>query len=380
MTRTPTAIWQRIVAQLPLPLTAIDIGARGGVEDHWSQFGTGVRIYGFEPDEKECDRLNHGDDRVATYIPLALGSSAGEQRFYITKDPFCSSLFPPNDELVRERPRLTDMSVREVATIQTQTIDDWVRQSGIGDLGYMKIDAQGAELAILEGSARSLGTVRSLNLEVQFSRLYEDTPLFGDIDLFLRERGFVLWRLGELSHCGFDNASTSFQVPEIFNYDSRRVDISAGGGQLLWANAYYVRRETAQLSQPIDWSDAIRDACLAQAHHYGDLAEVCLRRSLPAAPNDAQAIVRAALASPSTFGPPLIDPVKHLQALVDELKQAADDRLVLIDELKQAADDRLALIDELQEVAAARLQALETTQAQLQAQGIELEQLRARNA
>ena len=358
----------------------IDIGARGGIEDHWSQLGAGVRLYGFEPDEEECDRLNHGDDRVATYIPLALGSSTGEQRFYVTKDPFCSSLFPPIDELVRERPRLEEMCVQEVTTIQTQTIDDWVRQCDIGDLDHIKIDAQGAELAILEGSSRSLSSIRSLNLEVQFSRLYEDTPLFGDIDLFLRERGFVLWRLGELSHCGFDNASANLQVPEIFNYDSRRVDVSAGGGQLLWANAYYVRQETAQLSQQIDWSDAIRDACLAQAHHYGDLAEVCLRRALPEAPNDAQAIVRIALASSSTFGPPLMDPMKHMQTLVDELKQAADERLALVDELKQAADERLALIDELQEVATARLRALETTQAQLQAQSIELEQLRARNA
>jgi FkbM family methyltransferase len=358
----------------------IDIGARGGVEDNWSEFGTGIRLYGFEPDETECDRLNHGDDRVATYIPLALGSSTSEQRFYVTNDPFCSSLFPPCDELVSERPRLTEMSVQEVTTIQTQTIDDWVSEYDIGDLDHMKIDAQGAELAILEGAARSLSSVRSLNLEVQFSRLYEGTPLFGDIDLFLRERGFVLWRLGELSHCGFDNASANFEVPEIFNYDSRRVDVSAGGGQLLWANAYYVRQETARPSQRIDWSDAIRDACLARAHRYADLAEVCLRRSLPEAPDGARSIVRTALASSSTFGPPLMDPMKDMQALVDELKRTADERLALADELKQAADERLALINELQEVATVRLRALEAAQAQLRARDAELEQLRARSA
>jgi hypothetical protein len=272
------------------------------------------------------------------------------------------------------------MSVQEVTTIQTQTIDDWVSECDIGELDHMKIDAQGAELAILEGAARSLSSVRSLNLEVQFSRLYEGTPLFGDIDLFLRERGFVLWRLGELSHCGFDNASANFEVPEIFNYDSRRVDVSAGGGQLLWANAYYVRKETARPSQRIDWSDAIRDACLARAHRYADLAEVCLRRSLPEAPDGARSIVRTALASSSTFGPPLMDPMKDMQALVDELKRAADERLALADELKQAADERLALINELQEVATVRLGALEAAQAQLRAQDAELEQLRARSA
>ena len=53
-------------------------------------------------------------------------------------------------------------------------------------------------------------------------------------------------------------------------------------------------------------------------------------------------------------GPPLMDSMKHMQALVDELKQAAD--------------DRLALINELQGVAVARLRALETAQAQIQAQ------------
>jgi DNA repair exonuclease SbcCD ATPase subunit len=284
------------------------------------------------------------------------------------------------------------MRVKNVTTIQTRTIDISLRENDIDRLDHLKIDAQGAELAILEGSAGSLETVRSLNLEVQFSQLYEGTPLFGHIDGFLRARGFVLWRLNELSHCGFDDTSLRFQTPEIFNYDTRRVEVSGGGGQLLWANAYYVRQEAAQLSGHIAWEDAVRDACLARAHHYADLAELSLRRSLMEAPSETQAIIRTALASDLTFGDTWPDPIKDMQALIDELKQAANDRLALVDEfkqaaddrlalvneLKQAADDRLALIEELHGVAVSRLEALEVATAQLAARDAELQTLKSR--
>jgi hypothetical protein len=204
-----------------------------------------------------------------------------------------------------------------------------------------------------------------LNLEVQFSALYEGTPLFGEVDLFLRERGFTLWRLRELSHCGFDNDPAGLQVPEILDYDTRRVEVQAGGGQLLWANALYVRRETTQPSQPIGWEDALRDACLAQAYRYGDLAEVCLRRALPGAAEGAKTVFREALSSREIFGASRPDPLKEKQAVIEQLKQAAD--------------ERLALIEDLNETAAARLQALQDAQARLQAQEAELEQWRRRS-
>ncbi len=297
MTTDPST-WTRIAALLPSPITVADIGARGGVEDHWSRFGAHIRAYGFEPDEAECERLNRSDGQIAEYIPIAVGSTTGDRRFYVTRDPLCSSLFPPIERLASERPRLAEMRVDRITTVHTQTIDNWVRKHGVGRLDHLKLDAQGAELAILEGSARSLGAVRSIKLEVQFNRLYEGAPLFGQIDLFLRERGFVLWRLGELSHCGFVGVSVRSEVPEILDYDSRRLEVLAGGGQLLWANAYYVRRETAQLSGHIDWEDSVRDAFLAQTHRYTDLAEVSLRRSLPGAPSEARAVIRAAIFDP----------------------------------------------------------------------------------
>jgi len=284
--------WRRAASLLPAPIGVIDIGARGGIEDHWAALHPYVRAYGFDPDEAECERLNRANKGVITYVPVALGGDVGSYPFYVTYDQFCSSLFRPIERLAKERPRLAEMRVREIVTTDTQTVDGWMGSAEIGRLDYLKLDAQGAELAILEGASNSLHTVRAIKLEVQFSQLYEGVPLFAEVDAFLRSRGFALWRLGELSHCGFEDASA--EVHEILDYDSQRVEVLAGGGQLLWANAYYVRTETTDRSCQVDWADSVRDACLAQVHGYADLAEISLRRARDMAPSD----VRTALGGP----------------------------------------------------------------------------------
>lgn len=290
------ARWRRVAALLPTRLTVLDVGARAGVESQWALFGQHVRAYGFEPDVAECERLNRSTEQAVEYVPLALGPTAGEMPFYVTEDPFCSSLFPPIERLADERPRLAQMRTREVIKVHTQTIDEWTRESGIDRVDHLKLDAQGAELAILEGALGTLKIVRSVKLEVQFNQLYENVPLFGDVDRFLREHGFELWRLGELSHCSVGERGLSVAVPEILDYDSRRLEISASGGQLLWANAYYVRKETTRPSERISWDDAVRDACLAVAHHYEDLGEMSLRRASEGAPSDARPALMAVAA------------------------------------------------------------------------------------
>jgi hypothetical protein len=189
------------------------------------------------------------------------------------------------------------MRVAEVTKIRTNTVESWAADRRIDRVDHLKLDVQGAELAVLEGCTDLLHTVRSIKLEVQFNRLYHGVPLFGQVDNFLRERDFVLWRLGELSHCGFACSSVATEVPEIMDYDSRRVEALGGGGQLLWANGYYVRAATAEPSHPIAWDDALRDACLAHAHGYSDLAELGLRRSMATAPTEAQGILHTALTS-----------------------------------------------------------------------------------
>lgn len=60
---------------------------------------------------------------------------------------------------------------------------------------FLSLDTQGSELAILKGAERALASsVVACVAEVEFHRLYENQPLFGDISAFLSDRGF--WFVG----------------------------------------------------------------------------------------------------------------------------------------------------------------------------------------
>lgn len=289
-------MWQEPLSLLVDPLVVIDVGARAGIDESWLAFYPHVRLYGFEPDAEECARLNALADATTEYVPTALWSTGGHLPFYVAEDPMCSSVYRPIEELAVERPRLAHTRVRACANIDARTLDDWARERGVGRVDYLKLDAQGAELAILQGAADVLSRVRAVKTEVQFSPMYEDVPLFADVDRHMRAQGFALWRLSALSHCGFTGTRDA-KIPEYLDYDEERVALTGAGGQLLWADAYFVREEVCHQSADIDWRDAIRDACLALVHGYIDLAEACLRRSLRGAPPSARAVLQAALST-----------------------------------------------------------------------------------
>ncbi len=179
--------------------------------------------------------------------------------------------------------------------ITLSTLDDWTREAGVLAVDFIKLDTQGAELDIFRGAERTLKSVRMLEVEVEFNELYTGQPLFGDVDRHLRERGFVLWRLGHLVHYGSAATRSEVNVPDRQFFDGRNVSFPAQGGQLFWGHAYYVRRETALATEP-DWQNNLRDACLAAALGYPDLAGLALGMAIEGAPEKARTTMRQAIA------------------------------------------------------------------------------------
>ena len=79
-------------------------------------------------------------------------------------------------------------------TVQTQRLDAMFKRG----FEYIKIDAQGAELDILEGAGNILADAVAVQLEVPFLPLYHDMPTFAEIDTRMRQLGFVLHRFVHL--------------------------------------------------------------------------------------------------------------------------------------------------------------------------------------
>lgn len=257
-------------------VVVIDIGARWGAGDRWRRFGPRVRVVGFDPDEHECARLNEAEPDVR-YVPRALGAEAGSATLHNTVEPACSSLYPPYPGLADARPELAGMRSTGTRTVELTTLDDWLDESEFDEAHVLKLDTQGSELDILRGARRTLAHVRMLEVEVELNPLYEGQPLFGDVDRFLREQGFVLWRLGHLAHYGMAKVSASSAVvPDMQHFDSEPISFDGRGGQVYWGHAYFVPADLVQDLGPVERGLALRDAVAAAAFGFGDLVEARL--------------------------------------------------------------------------------------------------------
>lgn len=172
----------------------VDVGACNGTPARWQPLRSLVSVVGFEPDAEECRRLNAGAGPDERFLPVALRGAAGRRAFYLCRHPGCSSLYPPNTDLVREFPFGAEMEVVGETTIEVTTLDAALAAEGL-EVDALKLDAQGAELEILLGGPKTLATSLAVELEVEFAPQYRNQPLFADLDRHLRAAGFALLAL-----------------------------------------------------------------------------------------------------------------------------------------------------------------------------------------
>ena len=137
-----------------------------------------------------------------------------------------SSLLKPNATALKFFNGFTHFgAVEKQAQVETVALDSL---SELPSIDFLKMDVQGAELRILEHGEVKLNACVTVQLEVPFICLYEEQPSFGEIDIWLREKGFV-------PHCFLDVKRWSI-APTVFQGNFR-----VPGNQLLEADIVYVK-------------------------------------------------------------------------------------------------------------------------------------------
>jgi FkbM family methyltransferase len=184
-----------------------------------------ARIIGFEPNPQECDRLNREYGEPHRFFPCFVGGGS-TAIFHETNWSLTGSLYEPNSPLLEKFQNLAEV-VRPVAMhlVSTTRADDL---SEIDNVDFIKIDAQGSEHAIFQNASRLLTGTLLIQTEVLFVELYRNQPMFADVDILLRSKGFQFHT--------FDNVGRRAFKPLIANRD-----INSGVRQILWADALYVR-------------------------------------------------------------------------------------------------------------------------------------------
>lgn len=240
----------------------VDVGCRWGFAEDFLPAIDKFLIYGFDPDQEECRRLNaHYSSPTIKAVPMALGGETCKKTLYLTQEPACSSLYKPDPYLTSNYAAFhCEVEVGQMC-VNVQRLADWASENNVEVIDHLKIDTQGSELDILVGAGELLSGVRSVQVEVEFNPMYLSQPIFSDVDTFLRSKGFVLWKFSEITHY----SKNKIPQPPIHAINIRYDDwvsqtIGVYAGQIFWANAHYVSR--AVFSDRKSTADKERDQIL----------------------------------------------------------------------------------------------------------------------
>jgi FkbM family methyltransferase len=221
-----------------LHLTICNVGSRkldqssDYASGAWSHFIPNLSIYGFDADADACNAANEDLEQrnipwVEHHIPLAISNHTGEATLYVTKAPMCTSLYMPNELYLKRFRQLSEfMNLDFTIEVETITLDEACQREGIEEIDFLQIDVQGADLNVLKGAADLLSrSVLGIQIEVEFTSLYIDQPLFSDVDSFLRGELFTLFFLKTAHRTRATSPVCSPKRP----------------GQMLWGDAIYLR-------------------------------------------------------------------------------------------------------------------------------------------
>jgi len=185
-----------ITPYLPSNPVMVEAGTFDGTDTlklaaHWPQ----ATIHAFEPVPEIFELL----ERATAHVPsihrynLALSNANGTATFHVSEKPNrpnqpfkAGSLHEPHERL-----EWTSARYPRTITVPTMKVDDWAKQHSVDHIDFFWLDAQGHELAILQGAEEHLKNTRAIVTEVHFIDAYHGQPRYETIKEWLEERGFT---------------------------------------------------------------------------------------------------------------------------------------------------------------------------------------------
>lgn len=175
---------------LPTADVVVDVGANVGQYRRLVRgLGFAGPVVSFEPGADAYAALR----TAATADPqwetrrLALADAQGEATLQVSRNSVSSSLLSMREEHIRAAP---GSEPSHCETVPVSTLD--AELTGIGGAKWLKLDVQGAEMAVLRGGERILRTTVVIQTEMSLSPLYDGQTDFLELSGFLRDEGFRL--------------------------------------------------------------------------------------------------------------------------------------------------------------------------------------------
>jgi len=239
----------------------IDVGASGGAIPKWKNFTENYQSVLFEPNENAYKDLIKNKTEKEIIINTALSNKKQNLIFNICKDAQASSFFKPNVKFLENYYNSERFKIIKQVQVQADTLDNQFKLKSIFDSDFLKIDVQGFELQILEGAIKSLDNIIGLEVEAEFVEIYNDQPLFSDIDNFLKKNNFYL-----------------FDIKRYYWKRKFASSINEKKGQLIFADTLYFKSPEYLISVfKKNKFKLIKSFYIYLFYGYSDLADIILK-------------------------------------------------------------------------------------------------------
>lgn len=179
----------------------LDIGARYGIHPTWKKFSGEKKIYLLEPDKDEVRRLKKKYKNIKNIIIYGEGIHPTKKKINLNifENPAMSSTLVRNNiSPLFWGKRKKQLKIKKRILIKCSTLDNFLNKNKL-KIDFLKIDIEGLEPQILEGSSiifRNLIAVRS---EVSFTNLFKLgnnlSGTFSQLHDFFINKDFMLLNL-----------------------------------------------------------------------------------------------------------------------------------------------------------------------------------------
>ena len=157
----------------------------------------------YEAAKDDNERILRRGGELGTKDTILVNACVGRSKesvlFNLNQDPYTSSFLPLNPKYANfyGDKNNRDYVLGEAAlavkqeSMTTDSLDELSQSLALPQCDFLSLDTQGSELDILKGAEITLNSCVGLQLEVAFAEVYKGQPLFNDIDVFLKSKGFV---------------------------------------------------------------------------------------------------------------------------------------------------------------------------------------------
>ncbi len=180
----------------------IDVGAHLGEKTLRAAHDNPLlRVYAFEPNLKvamQCVGLSPN----FVVIPMAVAEHDGVAEFYVNAFDAASSLLPFNSEGLQHWIGSQELQIERNVSVPTIRLDTFMNWTGIAQVDYLKVDAQGADFSVIKSAGERLKDIQKITLEVAVTsiQLYSGAVNKDEIIGYLETAGFALSGVERQSH------------------------------------------------------------------------------------------------------------------------------------------------------------------------------------